>query len=204
MNISLIDYKISNMFSIKNALDKLGFSSQITSDQEVLLNSDAAILPGVGSYPEAMKQLKKLKLDNAIKDFVKSKRKFMGICLGLQLLFTRSEEFENTYGLNIISGEVKKLNSKNNKFIIPHLGWNKAIFKNDKINFKTKLLKDNDFYFVHSFYVDPRDKSIISSETKYAEINFCSSIVKDNIFACQFHPEKSREQGLKLFDFFKN
>lgn len=204
MNISIIDYKISNMFSIKNALDKLGFSNQITSDYQVLLNSDAAILPGVGSFPEAMKQLKKLNLDNAIKDFVKSRRKFMGICLGLQLLFSRSEEFENTNGLNIINGDVKKLISNNNKFITPHLGWNKVVFKKDKINFKNKLLKDNHFYFVHSFYVDPEDKSIISSETKYGENNFCSSIIKDNIFACQFHPEKSREQGLNLFDFFKN
>ena len=203
MNISIIDYKISNMFSIKNALDKLGFSNQITSDQEVLLNSDAAILPGVGSFPEAMKQLKKLNLDNPIKDFIKSKRKFMGICLGLQLLFTRSEEFENTNGLNIIRGEVKKLNLENKKLIIPHLGWNKTMFINNKINIKNKFLKDNHFYFVHSFYVDPQDKSIISSITKYGEINFCSSILNDNIFACQFHPEKSREQGLSLFDFFK-
>ena len=203
MNISIIDYKISNMFSIKNALDKLGFSNQITSDQEVLLNSDAAILPGVGSFPEAMKQLKKLNLDNPIKDFIKSKRKFMGICLGLQLLFTRSEEFENTNGLNIIRGEVKKLKLENKKLIIPHLGWNKTMFINNKINIKNKFLKDNHFYFVHSFYVDPQDKSIISSITKYGEINFCSSILNDNIFACQFHPEKSREQGLSLFDFFK-
>ncbi len=203
MNISIIDYKISNMFSIKNALDKLGFSNQITSDQEVLLNSDAAILPGVGSFPEAMKQLKKLNLDNPIKDFIKSKRKFMGICLGLQLLFTRSEEFENTNGLNIIRGEVKKLKLENKKLIIPHLGWNKTMFINNKINIKNKFLKDNHFYFVHSFYVDPEDKSIISSITKYGEINFCSSILNDNIFACQFHPEKSREQGLSLFDFFK-
>ena len=203
MNISIIDYKISNMFSIKNALDKLGFSNQITSDQEVLLNSDAAILPGVGSFPEAMKQLKKLNLDNPIKDFIKSKRKFMGICLGLQLLFTRSEEFENTNGLNIIRGEVKKLKLENKKLIIPHLGWNKTMFINNKINIKNKFLKDNHFYFVHSFYVDPEDKSIISSITKYGEINFCSSILNDNIFACQFHPEKSREQGLGLFDFFK-
>ena len=127
----------------------------------------------------------------------------MGICLGLQLLFSESVEFEKTKGLNIIKGMVKKINTNKNDFKIPHVGWNKVIYnKTNYFNSKYKnIFKDEFFYFVHSYYVEPMNYEIINSTTQYGELKFCSSILKDNIFACQFHPEKS---GLKGIDLFKN
>ena len=201
--IAVIDYQLSNMFSIKNALSILGFEVEITSDYSTILSCDGAILPGVGSFPEAMKHIKELKLDVSINDFIASGKPFLGICLGFQLLFNKSDEFEDTFGLGILSGEVKSFSALDDKIRVPHVGWNnikKKQIPNIKNNFDP-LKKFNDqeyFYFVHSFYVEPEDNKDIYTTTEYGGHNFCSSILKENIFACQFHPEKSGKKGIRI------
>ena len=201
--IAVIDYQMSNMFSIKNALNVLGFDVEVTSDYSTIVSCDGAILPGVGSFPEAMKHIKELKLDVSINDFIASGKPFLGICLGFQLLFNKSDEFEDTFGLGILSGEVKSFSALNNKIRVPHVGWNnikKKQLPNIENNFGP-LKKFNDqeyFYFVHSFYVEPEDNKDVYTTTEYSGHNFCSSILKENIFACQFHPEKSGEKGIRI------
>ena len=128
--IIVIDYKISNMFSIRNALNMLGFRCEVTSDRSKILSADGAVLPGVGSFPEAMKNIKSLGLDETISDFIISGKPFVGICLGFQLLFENSEEFQNTAGLGIIHGQVKNFPKNNRILRVPHVGWN-SIKKNN-------------------------------------------------------------------------
>lgn len=202
MEIVIIDYKMSNLHSVKAACKKVGFKTQITSDPKKILDAKIAILPGVGSFKQAMLNLKNLKLETCINDYINSGKIFIGICLGLQLLFSKSEEFGNHTGLNILNGVVKKFNSsKKEKIPIPQMNWNSIKMKN--INWKKTYLKnnfDNDFmYFVHSYYVVPKDKSIVLTETTYGSQKYCSSIMKNNIFATQFHPEKSSINGLKIY-----
>lgn len=210
VNIAIIDYKMSNMFSIKNALDSLGYRSIITSDNEKILSSDGAVLPGVGSFPEAMKYLHDLDLSNAIKEFIEYGKPFMGICLGLQLLFTKSEEFESSEGLGIIDGTVEDFSKYLTAERIPHVGWNKVKFhasKHKQFNesaVNPEIVNDSYFYFVHSYFAKPTNEQYIFTTTRYGELNFCSSIHKDNIFACQFHPEKSGPKGLEILKSFFN
>ncbi len=203
--IAVIDYKISNMFSIRNAMSLLGFNCEVTSDRSKILSADGAILPGVGSFPYAMKNIKKLGFDETIKDFINTGKPFIGICLGFQLLFDNSTEVEHTNGLEIIHGQVKNL-SKNKKITrVPHVGWN-SIKKNKKLNqgrifHPLKNHKDGEyFYFIHSFYVSPKDQNNVYTTSKYGDFEFCSSILKDNIFACQFHPEKSGKKGMEILN----
>ena len=204
INISIIDYKMSNMFSIKNALDSLGYDSQITSNEQKILCSDGAVLPGVGSFPEAMEHLHDLNLIKVIKDFVASGKPFMGICLGLQLLFTKSEEFGLCEGLGIVDGTVESLSKYLTVDPVPHVGWNTVKINNSKqknlANQSVKIILDYNeyFYFVHSYFVNPENKDDIFTTTKYGEIEFCSSIAKNNVFASQFHPEKSGLTGIKI------
>ena len=200
--IAVIDYRISNMYSIQNALNMLGFECEVTSDYSIILAADGAILPGVGSFPEAMKHIKALGLDKTIRDFIATDKPFMGICLGFQLLFDSSDEIESTAGLSILSGKVIEFPKKIKKMRVPHVGWN-TISKNNGAS--TEIVSpffDSDegeyFYFVHSCYVVPENKDIVHSTTEYGGIEFCSSIVNKNIFACQFHPEKSGEKGMKV------
>ena len=196
---------MSNMFSIKNALNALGFESEITSSRSKILSCDGAILPGVGSFPEAMKHIKSLNLDESINGFINTGKPFMGICLGYQLLFEKSEEVENTYGLGIMSGEVKKIPKKNKETKVPHVGWNN-VKRNTLLNGvqnigPLKAFNDDDyFYFVHSYYVHPGNDNDIYTTTEYGGNEFCSSVLKENVFACQFHPEKSGENGLQILN----
>ena len=207
-NIAIIDYKMSNMFSIKNALDSLGYNSQITSNCQKILSSDGAVLPGVGSFPEAMNHLNDLNLIGVIKDFVASGKPFMGICLGLQLLFTKSEEFQLCNGLGIIDGKVDSLSKYPTMNCIPHVGWNTVVKQNSKgrdlisHSGKIRLNKNEYFYFVHSYFVSPSNQDDILTTTRYGGIEFCSSIARDNIFASQFHPEKSGPRGLNILNNF--
>jgi len=200
MNVAIIDYKVSNLYSVQNALNHLGINNYITSNKEKILSSDAAILPGVGAFPQAMNKIKNLQLDDVIKKFIKSKRPFMGICLGFQLLFTSSQEFENSKGLDILKGEVLKFQI-NEVGIVPHIGWSRVNYKKNIYNNIDNFFKNNHYYFIHSYYVKPKSDDIISSVTNYNNKNFCSSILHDNIFACQFHPEKSSKSGVDLFKF---
>ncbi len=203
--IAIIDYQMSNMFSVRNALKLMGFESKIVSKRSEILDSDGVILPGVGSYSVAMKNIRELGLDESIKEFVDSGKPFAGICLGFQMLFDSSTEIERTNGLGIFSGEVKKFNNTDKKILVPHVGWNSISknldFKKSSVYPKDPLSKINSgdyFYFVHSYFVCPKDTSIIYSTTQYGEYEFCSSVQRDNIFACQFHPEKSGLKGLQM------
>ena len=201
--IAVIDYQLSNMFSIKNALSILGFEVEITSDYSTILSCDGAILPGVGSFPEAIDNIKELNLDNAIKDFIASGKTFVGVCLGFQLLFDKSDEIEDTFGLGILPGEVKSFSALNDRIRVPHVGWNNVIKKqmlniNNNLNPLKKFNDEEYFYFIHSCYVKPMDNNDIYTSTQYGGIDFCSSILKENIFACQFHPEKSGKKGIRI------
>ena len=201
--IAVIDYQLSNMFSIKNALSILGFEVEITSDYSTILSCDGAILPGVGSFPEAINNIKELNLDDAIKDFIASGKTFVGICLGFQLLFDKSDEIEDTFGLGILPGEVKSFSALNDRIRVPHVGWNNVKKKqmlniNNNLNPLKKFNDEEYFYFIHSCYVKPMDNNDIYTSTQYGGIDFCSSILKENIFACQFHPEKSGKKGIRI------
>jgi glutamine amidotransferase len=208
MKIAVIDYKMSNMFSIKNALDYLGFECQITANSKAILEAGGAILPGVGSFPEAMQHLQDLKLTNVIKEFASSGKPFMGICLGLQLLFSKSTEFIDCEGLNIINGKVENLSKYLPNEPVPHVGWNtviqhKATRNNNSTLFLNSQLFQNDhYYFVHSYFVEPDNLKHVFTQTSYATFYFCSSVLVDNIFACQFHPEKSGTRGLRILKNF--
>ncbi len=209
MDIAIIDYKMSNLFSVQSACSKLGLSSIITSDTSQIMDAKIAILPGVGAFGEAMSHLAESKLDNCIYKFIDSGRPFIGICLGLQLLFDSSEEFGRFSGLGIIKGLVKKFKIstiKSTKYPVPQIGWNQ-IYQSEN-SWKDTLLCNNqnyDFmYFVHSYYVEPEDDSYILTKTTYGETEYCSAIQYKNIYASQFHPEKSGKIGMKIYKELKN
>jgi imidazole glycerol-phosphate synthase subunit HisH len=203
--IAVIDYGMSNMFSIENALNMLGLECVVTSDYERIISADGAILPGVGAFPEAMKRIEQFGLGGAIRKFISSGKPFMGICLGFQLLFEESEEMGGADGLGIIKGRVKNFPFDINDMRVPHVGWN-SVKKNKLFSKKNAEgpLKNIDsgayFYFVHSYYVHPANEMDISTTTEYGGFEFCSSVWKDNIFGCQFHPEKSGDKGIRILD----
>ena len=197
--VAIIDFKVGNIFSVVQACEKIGLTVEVTSDYDTILSSDGVILPGVGAFGDAMKNLEDQNLVVTIKDFIKTGKPFMGICLGLQLLFTYSEEFGTHKGLDIINGSVKKFDNSKDK--VPQIGWNK-IYKSNNDWKKTPLkntINNEYMYFVHSYYVKPYDEDVILSNTNYSGLEYCSSLRKGNIFATQFHPEKSGEKGLEIY-----
>ena len=187
--IVIIDYNSGNIKSLGNMLSYLGCDYVLSSEKEEILSADKLLFPGQGQFAQAMENLEKTGLIDTIKKDINDGKDFLGICLGLQILFEKSEEAPNVNGLGILKGEVKKFQQGK----IPQIGWNKIQTTNNN-----SFLGDDYFYFVNSFYVDPIDKNIISSTCNY-EIEFCSSIQKDNLCAVQFHPEKSSEAGIKFF-----
>ncbi|MBU2494638.1 MAG: imidazole glycerol phosphate synthase subunit HisH [Bacteroidetes bacterium] len=209
-NVAIIDYHMGNLFSVEQACRNVGLNPIITSKQTEIENSDAVILPGVGAFPEAMNNLNKLNLIETLKKILENEKPFMGICLGFQLLFSGSEEFGNTKGLNVFPGQVKKfptVSSTKSKIKVPQIGWNQIHPYNSQ-KWKRSLLNginNNEFmYFVHSYFVETEDDSITLTYTEYEGIKYCSSIEKDNVFASQFHPEKSAYEGIKIYNNFAN
>ena len=196
--ISIIDYGLGNLKSVYKALKSLGFNSKITSSIKDIDNCNGIIFPGVGSFGDCMKELDDRGLINSLKKSISSGKPFMGICLGLQILFERSEESPNVEGLSILKGEISKIKfDKDLK--VPHMGWNKInIIKNSKT--LQGINSDTWMYFVHSFKFN-NDLKITDSVSSYGEI-FSASINKDNIFATQFHPEKSSKIGLTILKNF--
>ena len=195
--IAIIDYKAGNLFSVKNAFDKLGIDSIITSDAETIKGADKLLLPGVGAFENAINNLKKMGLDTVITKEIKKGKPLLGICLGMQLLFNTSEEFGIHEGLNILDGKI--IHFKENGLKIPHMGWNSLI--NCK---ETKLFDglDNQYvYFVHSYHLVTDNKDYKQITTNYG-YDFCSAIEYKNIYATQFHPEKSGDVGLTILKRF--
>ena len=194
--VAVIDYGAGNLHSVKNALDFLGAKSIITKNKDEILSSDHIILPGVGSFGDAMECINNSGLTDTIRKAADGSRPFLGICLGLHLLFERSEESPGINGLGIFKGSVVKIPDCGLK--IPHMGWN-----NIKLAKESRILPDsNEFmYFVHSYYIEPLDSDIVSSHTVYGE-KLAVSIENGNVFAVQFHPEKSGEAGLSILKKF--
>lgn len=202
-SIVIIDYQLGNLFSVKQALNKIGVETTISSCPEDIISADAIVLPGVGAFTDAMSNLTQMGFIEPIKLFIKSGKPFLGICLGLQLLFSESEEFEVSNGLNIIKGKVQRFKQglSDRKLRVPQISWNQILKNPEKSWEGTPLFNIQDgeyFYFVHSYYVVP-EEDVALSYTIYGDTKYVSSIIKDNIFACQFHPEKSAEEGLLIY-----
>ena len=197
--IAMIDYDAGNIKSVEKALQKLGADVVITKDPQVILSADKVILPGVGAFGDAMNNLKKYGLDKVIHQVVEKGTPFLGICLGLQLLFERSDESPEAVGLGILKGEVLRIPDAEG-LKIPHMGWNSLHLQNNGRLFKG--LKENDYvYFVHSYYLKAEEEEIVKATTNYS-VNIHASVEKDNVFACQFHPEKSSDVGLQILKNF--
>jgi len=197
--IGIINYGLGNLFSIKSACAQVGMNGILVDEQKDLLNSDAIILPGVGAFNVAMDKIKKKKLNIFIKEFVKTNKPIIGICLGMQLFFDKSYENISTEGLGLIQGDVKFFNLSSSL----NIGWYPIKKKRDeKILNSIKNLSH--MYFVHSYYCDPKDKNNILSISNFSNIDFCSSIKFKNIYGFQFHPEKSGENGLKIYQNLKD
>lgn len=207
-SVAIIDYQMGNMFSVQHACTNAGLSSFITADPGEIRRADGAILPGVGAFGEAMQNLRRLDLIDVIKDFISSGKAFMGVCLGLQLLFTESEEFGKSGGLGIVQGSVLRfpgIDSAGKKRKVPYIGWNAIHRPKDRNGdpWKGSPLQDVTdgayMYFVHSYYVVPSSPSVVLSVTDYGEIEYCSSLLVGNVFATQFHPEKSAREGIMIY-----
>ncbi|MGF1923200.1 MAG: imidazole glycerol phosphate synthase subunit HisH [Bacteroidia bacterium] len=206
--VTIIDYQLGNLFSVKQACDTVGMNAKISSFKDDILTADALILPGVGAFIEAMNNLKQLDLVDVIKDTVKQGTPIFGICLGQQLMFTESEEFGAGNGLDLISGVIKRFPEEfeGRKVKVPQIAWNKIYAHHqDWENSPLKDLPNNEFmYFIHSYYVKPLVDNCIITKTNYDGIEFCSAILDNNIFATQFHPEKSGEKGLSIYKNWAN
>jgi imidazole glycerol-phosphate synthase subunit HisH len=202
--IVIIDYNMGNLRSVQKAFEKVKCDVVISNNHAVIKTADKIVLPGVGAFKDGMKNLAKLGLIDILnKEVTENKKPFLGVCLGMQLIANKSYEKGESKGLAWVDAEVVKFNFSNSdkKLKIPHVGWNNVNYKNDN-----KLLKDipnnSDFYFVHSYYFKTNE-DIVTSTTDYG-IDFVSSIKKNNIYAFQFHPEKSQQVGLQIIENFKN
>jgi glutamine amidotransferase len=205
--VVIIDLELGNLFSVTHTCLHIGLEPIVSGKKEDVADADALILPGVGAFGYAMDRLEKLDLIHPIKDFIQTGKPFMGICLGMQLLFSGSEEFGYHKGLDIIKGEIVKFpatDDNGDKIKIPQIGWNQIYQKeNRQDSWQSSPLKGLEnqeyMYFVHSYYARPENKSCILSLTNYCNVEYTSSIISGNVFATQFHPEKSAEKGINIY-----
>lgn len=193
--IAIIDYDAGNIKSVEKALQFLGEDVCITRDPEEILNAEKVILPGVGAFGDAMEKLHQYNLVDVIHKVVEKKTPFLGICLGLQLLFEKSDESKGVQGLGILEGEICRI-PDGDGLKIPHIGWNSLTYPNAGRLYEG--IPENSYvYFVHSYYLKAKDESIVKAATEYGTY-IHASVEQDNVFACQFHPEKSSEVGLQI------
>ena len=193
---------MGNIHSVQKALESMGAKTIVTNKPDEIKASDKAVLPGVGAFNDAMQELKTQNLISALNEHIKSKKIFLGICLGMQLLFEKSEEARKSKGLGILKGIVKRFENKDN-LKVPHMGWNQLKVKNSACPLLKDLADNSYVYFCHSYYPQPQDGRIIAATTDYG-IDFTSVLWQDNIYGVQFHPEKSQQVGLKILRNFVN
>lgn len=197
--IAMIDYDAGNIKSVEKALLLLGHEVEVTGDPERILKAEKVILPGVGAFGDAMENLKRAGLDEVIRQVAAKRTPFLGICLGLQLLFERSDEAPGAEGLGLLEGEILKIQDQEG-LKIPHMGWNSLHLEHGGRLFRG-IEEQSYVYFVHSYYLKAKEESIVKASTEYST-HIHASVEKDNIFGCQFHPEKSSEVGLKILKNF--
>lgn len=197
--IAIIDYDAGNIRSVENAFNYIGQDTIVTRDREIILSADKVVLPGVGSFGDAMDKLKKYNLISTIEEVCSNNIPFIGICLGLQLLFKCSDETKGVSGLGILDGEIIRIPDAPG-LKIPHIGWNSLEISPDGRLFKG-INNQSYVYFVHSYYLKAKEEGIVKASTEYG-CHIHASVEKDNIFACQFHPEKSGDIGLKILSNF--
>ncbi len=198
--IAIIDYGMGNLRSVEKGFLKIGADVRVTSDPKTVADSHAVVLPGVGAFRDCMRNLGEMSLLEPVARAIQEGKPYLGICLGLQILFAESEEFGRSEGLNIFAGKVVRFPENNLK--VPHMGWNTIRILNRPPIFDG-IQDDSFFYFVHSFYVVPSEKNLIATTTDYG-VTFTSMIWKENVFATQFHPEKSQELGLRILKGFND
>ncbi|MDP2929964.1 MAG: imidazole glycerol phosphate synthase subunit HisH [Candidatus Omnitrophota bacterium] len=203
--IVVIDYGMGNLHSVRKALEVVGAKVRVSSCAGDISKAEGIVFPGVGSFGEAMKELSRRKLVEPIKDAIACGKPFLGLCLGLQLLFEKSEESPGIRGLGVLRGEVRRFRLKDLK--VPHMGWNSIAYSGQRIAYRKKILagvlSDSYIYFVHSYYAIPKNKKDILTTTDYG-IKFASGVCKDNVYGLQFHPEKSQDVGLRILKNFVN
>jgi len=203
--IAVIDYGMGNLRSVQKALEAAGAKTKVTSDPEVLKACRKIVFPGVGAFGEAMAELGRRRLIEPLKDAIAEGKPFLGLCLGLQLLFEKSAEAPGVKGLCVFKGSVKKFKFKERGLKVPHMGWNSMDRGSKAAGKRPDILSGvpvgAHMYFVHSYYVEPKDKKIVITTTDYG-IKFVSGIAKDNVYGFQFHPEKSQALGLKILKNF--
>jgi len=197
--IAIIDYQMGNLRSVQKGFEKVGHAPQITSEAAELAAADKIVLPGVGAFGDAMAELRRRELVQPIKDAIASGKPFLGICLGLQLLFDVGYEGGEFEGLGVLRGKVVRFDLPR-EFKVPHMGWNRGVFKRPA-PVLAGLADGTFFYFVHSYYVVPEDANVVAIEADYGR-PFCAAVSRGNLFATQFHPEKSQADGLKLLKNF--
>lgn len=196
---AIIDYDAGNIRSVEKALQALSEEAVVTRDRDTILKADRVILPGVGAFGDAMDKIRGYGLEEVIREVAANKTPFLGICLGLQLMFEKSEESEGVKGLSLLKGEIRRL-PEISHLKVPHIGWNSLVYPNKGRLFQG--IPENSYvYFVHSYYLKAKEEEIVTASTEYGT-TIHASVEKDNIFACQFHPEKSSDVGLTILKNF--
>lgn len=205
---AIVDYGMGNLFSVKQACERAGLRALLTSAPDAVKAADAVILPGVGAFGDAMAALERQGLVGALKETAEAGKPLMGICLGMQLLMSSSDEFGRHQGLDLIAGDVVRFTAPREagaSFKVPHVGWNR-VFPGPVASWRASALagltEGAFMYFVHSYYARPENPNVVLALSRYGHIEFCSSLRQRNIFACQFHPERSGPAGLQIYRTF--